>query len=668
MKRTIIYLTNLTHVSGDGILATESIPLNLGYLATYVESILGGEVEIELFHLPLDLVEAVRRKRPHILAGSNYSWNAALSYHYLAHFKKMYPDIITVMGGPTFSINPERRKEFLLARPHLDFYVTDEGELAFAGLVQSCIRNNMDAQKVRDEIPAGCHFLESGQLISGARIERMKDINVIPSPYLNGHLDKFLDQGLTPILQSNRGCPFGCAYCCSSVSYYNKITFFNVDRVKEEIEYIADRVKSPTIHIHDDNFGMFNQDYEICLKFKEMQEKRKWPVFISAATGKNSKEKILRCIELLGPSIPFSASVQTTSKRALELIGRDNMNLSDFLNIQKRIKEVGGESSSELILPLPGETLETHLEAIKTIMAAGIDRIGPYTTMVLPASPLSEDKRFAEEQMVFKYRVVPRDFGVYEGSVVIEVETVCVATRDLSFDQYLRLRELHFMIYCIYNGDVFKELLHYLKGVGVPVYDYICRLWTRIENAPESARKVFNQFLGETKDELWDSEMDLRRYYSDSANYQKLVSHERGGNLLQKYNGLFFSGHFGPFSDYIFDQAKGILDDRAIQCDRSALEALRTYILSGRAGLFDIDSAHEDVELLYDVQAWKDEHYSQPLERYKSPVRLRFSRTVKQVNLVLDYLKIYGGSVDGKGKILARLNPRILFREIEVIS
>ena len=95
----------------------------------------------------------------------------------------------------------------------------------------------------------------------------------IPSPYLGGFLDKFLDRGLVPILQTNRGCPFSCAYCCSAVAYYNKVAFFSVNRVREEIEYIAERVKSPSMQIHDSNFGMFEQDYEICKKIVAVRKK-----------------------------------------------------------------------------------------------------------------------------------------------------------------------------------------------------------------------------------------------------------------------------------------------------------------------------------------------------------------------------------------------------------
>lgn len=666
MAKTIVYLANLTHVNEDGILATESMPLNLGYLAAYAAQELGDEFEFQLFTLPSDLTEAVKNKRPHILGGSNYLWSSNLNYHYLSYFKKLYPDLVTVMGGPTFSYTPERRKEYLLQRPELDFYVTDEGEISFTGLLRTLVQSGMSIEKAKADALDGCHFIRDGQLVSGRKLDRIKDLNIIPSPYLGGYLDKFLDDGLTPILQSNRGCPFACAYCCSAVPYYNKIASFSVERVNSEIEYMAARVKSPSIHIHDDNFGMFKQDYEICLKFKEMQDKYKWPLFISAATGKNSKEKILRCVELLGSSIPFSASVQTMSPKALKLISRDNMRLEDFLVVQQRVKEVGGRSNSELILPLPGETYESHLEGIRTIIAAGIDTIGPYTTMVLPASPLAEEGRFDKEEMLFKYRVIPRDFGRYEGVVVVEAECVCVATKDLLFEEYVSLRGMHFILYCFYNGETFRELINYLRAAGIEIYEYIWRLWTDIGSAHERVQEIFNQFLADTRNELWNSEEEIYRHYSVEENYQKLLSMEEGANLLQKYSGRFFSSGFDNSCEYAFRCAKIILDESGVRYDPEALSAIHTYTKMEKSGLFDIANTGADIELSYNVHAWKSEGYQRPLSEYQMPVKITFRRTQDQIDIISEYRRIYGDTEDGMGKALTRVDPKKLFWRAQV--
>ena len=667
MNKLLIYLTNLTHITESGIPANESIPLNLGYLAAYAKRQFGESIEIELFNMPSDLVEAVKRKRPHLLAGSNYSWNSNLSYFYLSYFKKRFPNIITIMGGPTFSYNRKHQKKFLKRRKLLDFYVSDEGEMSFAGFVGACLDNEMDISKIKKCALDGWHFLDGDTLVLGKSLDRIKDLDMIPSPYINGFLDKFLDNGFTPILQSNRGCPFSCAYCCSSVPYYSKVTFFGVDRVKEEIEYIAKKVKSRSIHIHDSNFGMFKQDYQICEKFKDVQEKYDWPTFISAATGKNSKGKILECIELLGASVTFSASVQTTSGEVLRNINRKNIGLDDFWAINQRLKEFGANSHSELILPLPGETPKSHLEGIKSIMSAGIDSIGPYTTMLLPGSPLYEDKVFAKFQMVTRYRVIPRDFGKYEGNNVVEVEKLCVGTKDLSLEDYLFLRGFHFVIYCYYNGETFKELFHYLKGIGCEAYDFCYALLLHIDSAPASVKDIFTRFLVDTRNELWYSENDIHEHYAEDVNFNKLLEQEEGCNLLQKCHGIFLSSHFEMFLEYGFQEASRLFNEYGLANSEEIVQSIRSYILNSRKGILNPVDEEIILELPYDIHSWKQERYIRPISDYKRLVKLKFSHSENQRRLISDYINMYGATEDGMGKILTRLNPKILFKEIIII-
>jgi len=64
--KPLLYLTNLTHINNN-IPSTEAIPLNIGYLATYVKKVLKDQVEVKLFNLHLDLKKAVDEWRVVIL-------------------------------------------------------------------------------------------------------------------------------------------------------------------------------------------------------------------------------------------------------------------------------------------------------------------------------------------------------------------------------------------------------------------------------------------------------------------------------------------------------------------------------------------------------------------------------------------------------------------------
>ena len=96
----------------------------------------------------------------------------------------------------------------------------------------------------------------------------------IPSPYLKGYLDKFLeDSRLSPLLESNRGCPFTCTFCVDGTNSRSKVYHKSVSRFSQELEYVATRYKGIILTIADLNFGMYARDIEISSSIARIKEK-----------------------------------------------------------------------------------------------------------------------------------------------------------------------------------------------------------------------------------------------------------------------------------------------------------------------------------------------------------------------------------------------------------
>ena len=91
---------------------------------------------------------------------------------------------------------------------------------------------------------------------------RTAELDNIPSPYLTGILDKFFDGKLSPMIQTNRGCPFSCSFCVDGSPEVMKVNNFSIERVNSEINYIATHVPEETrsMFIIDLNFGMIPRD------------------------------------------------------------------------------------------------------------------------------------------------------------------------------------------------------------------------------------------------------------------------------------------------------------------------------------------------------------------------------------------------------------------------
>ena len=111
------------------------------------------------------------------------------------------------MGGPNIRDSIDGTKDFLKNdQTELDVYIPNAGEIPFYNLITAIIDNGINFKK--NGAIEGCgfnyqknfHFKElTTNYLNGKVIE-------IPSPYLNGNLDKFLDRYNFPIFETNRGC------------------------------------------------------------------------------------------------------------------------------------------------------------------------------------------------------------------------------------------------------------------------------------------------------------------------------------------------------------------------------------------------------------------------------------------------------------------------------
>ena len=204
-----VYLADLTHTR-NGIMAL-TFPLGTAFVAAYAKQVLGGDFEFSLFKFPDRLSQAISEGPPHVLALSNYSWNLELGYKLSTWAKRQHPNLIVIFGGPNFPVSADEKLKFLRQRSVIDVYVENEGEVGFAELLRKLEEYGFDiAAFKRSHEPVGnCTYLNGNELIEGG-IERIKDVNIIPSPYLTGTLDEFFELPLTPMIETTRGCPFSC--------------------------------------------------------------------------------------------------------------------------------------------------------------------------------------------------------------------------------------------------------------------------------------------------------------------------------------------------------------------------------------------------------------------------------------------------------------------------
>jgi radical SAM superfamily enzyme YgiQ (UPF0313 family) len=668
MKPLKIYLGDLAYTTVS--LATDAFPLNIGYVGAYCKKCYGDQVELTLFKYVDDLERTIHLSPPDILALSNYPWNHALGLEFFEMMHSLRTETLCVMGGSNIPHQPELQATFMRSKPMIDIYVYLEGEVGFSSIIGEIIRyGGVGSEKdlLKQKPIAGCLFINSnGEFVRGATIPRQKALDEIPSPYLTGLMDKFFDGKLSPMVETNRGCPFSCTFCHEGHSIFQKVNFFSMERVNAELEYIAQRVPA-TVHnllFCDPNFGMYHRDVEICKCLAAIQARTGWPIDIFASTGKNNKERIANALYELKGTMQMWLSVQSMDQVVLDNIKRTNISLQEMMQIQSSLSANRLPSMSEIIMGLPGETYESHIRSIAELVTAGVDSISGYTLMLLNGTELNVPEERAKWGFISKFRVLPRDFAkLGNGKNVVEVEEVAIGSKDMSFEEYIALRRYHLIISVIYNGKPLAALFKLFRELKLDVFPLLKAALERISEAPMAVQKLVANFEQETRGELWDSEEELRAYYGQDENYNRLVSGDLGSNLIQKYGALSLFEAANEWARYVFLIVQDIVSDLPESRRHIILEQLdnsRRYCTARVRDLFGTDrlSLVYKETLDYDIEAWVADKNGKRLDEFKfgMPTRMKFVFTEEQYRITEDYIARFGRTQQGIGRILTKMN------------
>ncbi|MCP4589390.1 MAG: radical SAM protein [bacterium] len=567
--KTIVYLADLRHNYG-GVLATECMPLGVAYMKAVMDRDL-ADVESHLFAYPEHLLQAIKDQAPHIVMVTNYVWNEALGLHFAKLAKRMDPSILTVMGGPNVPVEAERQIEFLRDHSELDVYCLGEGDFVARDLVQRFNEVGRSLEAFCELEHESCIWRRpSGEVVGREALPRHRDIDEVPSPWLAGIMDPFFDGKLAPIIETNRGCPFSCSFCSEGTSHYNRINSFGLERLEAEIDYIGERInrESPqvgTLRIADSNFGMYERDVTISEYIGEAQKKYGWPTFIDATTGKNRADRIIRAMDNVNGALTLYQAVQSLDDRVLSIARRKNISLSTYEELGATIRGRGMRMTSDLILALPGETLDSHREGLRKLVNAGTDQMHCFQAMMLKGSDMESAEFRGKFKFDTRYRVLPKNYGEYGGVRVFDVEEIVVATETLPFEDYITARKLHVTFSVFFNDGWFGDVCDFAHACGIQRYDWLEAMLEAMEADDGEVRKsLLDRFVEETKSELFPSKETCAEFYSQDGNFEKLRTAEIGDNLMYKYRALGSFFLWPEVCDLAMGKTRLLLEDRGV--------------------------------------------------------------------------------------------------------
>lgn len=321
-------------------------------------------LEFGISENPIDIAAAILEHDPQVVGLGVYIWNVEPATKLVADLKRIRPDIRIVLGGPEVSYETEGQQIVELA----DFVITGEADLVFPSLCQTLLDGQSDeglaVRRVSSgltDLPRVTEAAQSDAKIIAAQPPRFDQLAL---PY-----DLYTDEDIAHrviYVEASRGCPFSCEFCLSAleipVRQANLETFLKamqslLDRGARQFKFV-DRTFNLNVRVGRAILQFFLDRYlpGLFLHFEMIPDRLPDPL----------RELIAR---FPAGALQFEIGVQTFNEEVGTLISRiqDNAQLAD--NFRFLREQTGVHIHADLIVGLPGETLESFGEGFDRLIS-----------------------------------------------------------------------------------------------------------------------------------------------------------------------------------------------------------------------------------------------------------------------------------------------------------
>ena len=376
-----------------------------------------------------------------VLLCSNNIMTLAENLELSRHAKACDPRCVTIHGGPSTPAFAAACERFLREHPEVDFAVRGEGEITLVELLRAIEEGVAKRRPV-----AGVSALDGGTFRRSPDRPPIEDLDTIPSPYLTGLLDGLaIGEDACASVETNRGCPYACAFCSWSPVSRGRPRVFSRDRVRAEIEWLARR-KVGVLVVADSNFGILERDVGIARSICEARLRHGAPQAIVVEYARAPAERLARIAGIFARS-PITnsvpVSVQSRDPATLRAVGR-SVSTRDFDRLEAALfrKRIG--CTAFLMLGLPGSTASSFLDDLRYYFDKPIHLLIP-RTIVLPNSPM------AQPPFLARYRIRTDSAGFV-------TETATIAASEMR-----ELRSTAALYAAVQNCGILRYFLCWLQ-------------------------------------------------------------------------------------------------------------------------------------------------------------------------------------------------------------
>lgn len=384
-----------------------------------------------------EMIKAIYKEKPDIIGISCYIWNMSFVKTLIPTLRKLLPHTTLVLGGPEVSYEGDHLFEAL----DIDLVMEGEGEETWKQYLDYRIQGKGSLHDIN-----GIIYKKENVIIKNAPRQPL-DLKHLPFVYdsLEGLEHKII------YYEASRGCPFNCQYCLSST--HKGVRFVPLERVKMHLTYFLEqRVKQ--VKFVDRTFNT-KKAYAMAI----------WEHIIANDNGSTNFHFEIAAelidddmLELLKGArnglIQFEIGVQSTNMKVLEAISR-KMPYEDIKEITRKIKALGNiHQHLDLIAGLPHEDYASFRNSFNDVIALRPEQFQLGFLKLLKGSGL---RKSAET-----YGLIYKDEPPYE----------ILYTKEMSFDEMLKLHSIEELLERYYNSGRFHNSLEYLFTCFKSPFDF----------------------------------------------------------------------------------------------------------------------------------------------------------------------------------------------------
>src|SRR2546426_1038386 len=364
-----------------------------------------GILEFDVNQRPIDIAEALLARNPKIIGFGVYIWNVAPSTEVIGAIKRVRPEVTIILGGPELSYETETKPMVDLA----DFVIRGEFDLKFAELCRELLDRAQSSADFQSAVsqgfqPAGLGNVparakhrgpadsksaiqqignlryEVRPLASTAADRNVRAPKIIPAELpdfsqLELPYDLYNDQDVAHrviYVEASRGCPFTCEFCLSSLDI--PVRQAPLPSLLGHLQRLLDRGVKQFKFVD----RTFNLNVSVSRTILEFFLERHQPGhFVHFEMVPDRLPEALREVIARFPpgALQFEVGIQTFNEQVGALIKRRQNYQRLEENLRFLRSQTGVHIHADLIVGLPGETLDSFADGFDRLVGLGPQEI-----------------------------------------------------------------------------------------------------------------------------------------------------------------------------------------------------------------------------------------------------------------------------------------------------